>query len=384
MQVNRPFTAILIGFLLSIAGCDERKNATAEPAVPDVDVVTLQAESINVTSKLPGRIVPFEIAEIRPQVGGIILHRLFNEGSHVYKGEPLYQIDPKPLQAELDLAKANQAKAQSAAENARATFNRVSSLFKSHYVSRQDYDTASASAKEAQANLLAAKAAVERATINLHYAMVTSPLNGLSGKSTVTVGALVTPGQEQALITVQRLDPVYVDVTQSVNDFLHLKEELEQGAIEQTQGQATTWLELNNGKRYKHAGKLQFSDLTVDEKTGSVTLRAIFPNPDSTLLPGMYVNAVLSEGTRHNSLLVPQEAVTRNASGGATALILDRDSTVQLREINATKAIGDKWLVTSGLHPGDRVIVSGLQKIQPGIKARAVNDPTASSPSSSQ
>lgn len=258
--------------------------------------------------------------------------------------------------------------------------NRFTSLFKSHYVSQQDYDEAQTNAKEAQANLQVAKAAVESARINLNYASVTSPLSGLSGKSTVTIGALVTANQGQALVTVQRLDPIYVDVTQSANDFLRLKTDMEQGIIEQSQGQATAILEFDNGKQYAHTGKLQFSDLTVDETTGSVTLRAIFPNPDNTLLPGMYVTAVLSEGIQRNVLLVPQEAVTRNASGKATTLILDPENIVQSREIIATKAIGDKWLVTSGLHPGDRVIISGLQQIRPGIKAHALPSPLDSNP----
>ncbi|HGW6102148.1 TPA: efflux RND transporter periplasmic adaptor subunit [Citrobacter werkmanii] len=380
MQIKRKFAVIGLLNLLFIGGCDDSKNTLPQPAVPDVGVITLQAESINITSKLPGRIVPFEIAEIRPQVGGIILSRQFKEGSKVNAGEQLFQIDSAPLLAELDRAKGNLAKAQSAADNNRLTLDRYRTLLKSNYVSQQDYDTAQANAKEAQANLVVAKAAVQSARINLNYASVTSPLSGLSGKPAVTIGALVTANQAQALVTVQRLDPVYVDVTQSANDFLKLKTDMEQGVIEQSQGQVTALLEFDNGKRYAHTGKLQFSDLTVDETTGSVTLRAIFPNPDNTLLPGMYVTAVLNEGIQHHVLLVPQEAVTRNASGKATTLILDAENIVQLREITAAKAIGDKWLVTSGLHPGDRVIVSGLQHIRPGIKAHALPSPLESNP----
>lgn len=380
MQLKTKFALICLVNLWAISGCDDSQDTTHQDSVPTVGVITLKAESVNITSKLPGRIVPFEIAEIRPQVGGIILSRQFKEGSRVTEGQSLYQIDPAPLLAELDRAEGERARAESAADNSRLTLNRFTSLLKSHYVSRQDYDTAQANAKEAQANLLVAKAAVESAKINLKYASVTSPLTGLSGKSTVTTGALVTANQEQALVTVQRIDPVYVDVTQSANDFLKLKTDLEQGVLEQNQGQATTLLEFDNGKRYAHAGKLQFSDLTVDETTGSVTLRAIFPNPDNTLLPGMYVTAVLNEGIQHHVLLVPQEAVTRNASGKATTFILDPENIVQLREITAAKAIGDKWLVTSGLHPGDRVIISGLQQIRPGVKAHAISAPSESHP----
>lgn len=380
MQIKRKFAVIGLVNILFVVGCDDSKNAPPHTVIPDVGIITLKEESVNITSKLPGRIVPYEVAEIRPQVGGIILSRQFKEGSTVNAGEPLYQIDPAPLLVELDRAKGSLAKAQSAADNSRLTLNRFTSLLKSHYVSQQDYDEAQTNAKEAQANLQVAKAAVESARINLNYASVTSPLSGLSGKSTVTIGALVTANQGQALVTVQRLDPIYVDVTQSANDFLRLKTDMEQGIIEQSQGQATAILEFDNGKQYAHTGKLQFSDLTMDETTGSVTLRAIFPNPDNTLLPGMYVTAVLSEGIQRNVLLVPQEAVTRNASGKATTLILDPENIVQSREIIATKAIGDKWLVTSGLHPGDRVIISGLQQIRPGIKAHALPSPLDSNP----
>lgn len=384
MQVKRIFAAIcMLNFILT-SGCDDIDNTKSLPAQPNVSVITLKTESVNVTSKLPGRVVPFEIAEIRPQVGGIILSRLFKEGSSVNKGDSLYQVDPAPLQAELDRATGSLVKVEAAAESTRLTLNRYTSLLKSHYISRQDYDNAVANAKEENANLLVAKAALESAKINLNYADVTSPLSGLTGKSTVTIGALVTPNQSQALVTVQRLDPVYVDITQSVNDFLRLRTEMEQGLIEQNQGLATTWLELDSGKRYAHAGKVQFSDLTVDETTGSVTLRAIFPNPDNALLPGMYVTAVLNEGAQHHVLLVPQEAVTRNSSGIATVFILNPENLVQLREINATKAIGDKWLVTAGLQPGDRVIVSGLQKIRPGIKAHPLHSSTESSAPSPQ
>ena len=238
---------------------------------------------------------------------------------------------------------------------------------------RQDYDTTRTQWNEAEANVTVAKAAVEQATINLQYANVTSPITGVSGKSSVTVGALVTANQADSLVTVQRLDPIYVDLTQSVQDFLRMKEEVASGQIKQVQGSTPVQLNLENGKRYGQTGTLKFSDPTVDETTGSVTLRAIFPNPNGDLLPGMYVTALVDEGSRQNVLLVPQEGVTHNAQGKATALILDKDDVVQLREIEASKAIGDQWVVTSGLQAGDRVIVSGLQRIRPGIKARAIS-----------
>lgn len=384
MQIKKTFAIITPISLLFVVGCDDGKKIPPHDGVPNVGIVILKPESVSITSRLSGRIVPFEIAEIRPQVGGIIIGRQFKEGENVNAGETLYQIDPAPFLTELARAEGNLAKAQSAADNSRLTLDRFTSLLKSHYVSRQDYDTLRADVKESQANLVVARAAVESAKINLNYASVTSPLSGLSGKSTVTIGALVTANQEKPLVTIQKLDPIYVDITQSANDFLHLKTEIEQGIIEQRQGHATVLLEFDNGKRYTHTGKLQFSDLTVDKTTGSVTLRAIFPNPNNTLLPGMYVTTVLNEGTQPHVLLVPQEAVTRNADGKATTLILDQDNIVKLRKITAAKAIGNKWLVTSGLHPGDRVIISGLQKIRPGIKAHAIPPSFESNPLLSQ
>lgn len=356
-----------------LTACDDKSAENAAAAQPEVGVVTLTPGTVNVMSELPGRTVPYEVAAIRPQVGGIIIKRNFIEGDKVNQGDSLYQIDPAPLQAELDSAKGTLAKALSVASNARLNFNRLAALLKTNYVSRQDYDSAQTQLSEAQANVAVAKAAVEQAAINLHYANVTSPITGISGKSSVTVGALVTANQGDALVTVQRLDPIYVDLTQSVQDFLRMKEEVASGQIKQVEGATPVQLNLENGKRYKHTGTLKFSDPTVDESTGSVTLRAIFPNPNGDLLPGMYVTALVDEGSRQNVLLVPQEGVTHNAQGKATALILDNDNVVQLREITASKAIGNQWVVTAGLQAGDRVIVSGLQRIRPGMKARAIS-----------
>ena len=371
--MNRKCLLLIPLFFSSviITACDN-KPAVKTAMEPEVGVVTLAPSSVNIKSELPGRALAFEIAEIRPQVGGIIIKRNFVEGDKVSKGESLYQIDPAPLQARLDSAKGALAKAQATANNVRLTLNRQSALIKSNYVSRQDYDTTRSQLNEAQANVAVAKADLEQATINLRYANVTSPIDGISGKSSVTVGALVTANQENALVTVQRLDPIYVDLTQSVQDFLRLKEEKANGQIAQQQGKIPVELMLENGKPYRHTGKLEFSDPAVDETTGSVTLRAVFPNPEGEILPGMYVTALLDEGSQQNVLMVPQQGITHNEQGKATALILDQENVVQLREINAVKAVGNQWLVTAGLHPGDRVIVSGLQRIRPGIKARVL------------
>lgn len=370
---------LLIPLFFSVAiitACDNQpseKNITREP---EVGIITLKPSSVDIKSELPGRAVSFEIAEIRPQVSGIIIKRNFIEGDKVSKGESLYQIDPAPLQAKLDAAKGALAKALSTTNNLRLTFQRQSALLKSNYVSRQDYDTTRSQLNEADANVAVARADVEQAAINLHYANVTSPIDGISGTSSVTVGALVTANQESALVTIQQLDPIYVDLTQSVQDFLRLKEEKSSGKIAQEKGQIPVELMLENGKPYRYTGALQFSDPAVDKVTGSVTLRAIFPNPDGEILPGMYVTALLDEGRQQNVLMVPQQGVTHNEQGKATALILDQKNRVQLREINAVKAVGNQWLVTAGLRPGDRVIVSGLQRIRPGMKARVLSSPS--------
>ena len=371
--MNRKCLLLIPLFFSSviITACDN-KPAVKTTMEPEVGVVTLAPSSVNIKSELPGRALAFEIAEIRPQVGGIIIKRNFVEGDKVSKGESLYQIDPAPLQARLDSAKGALAKAQATANNVRLTLNRQSALIKSNYVSRQDYDTTRSQLNEAQANVAVAKADLEQATINLRYANVTSPIDGISGKSSVTVGALVTANQENSLVTVQRLDPIYVDLTQSVQDFLRLKEEKANGKIAQQQGKIPVELMLENGKPYRHTGTLEFSDPAVDETTGSVTLRAIFPNPEGEILPGMYVTALLDEGSQQNVSMVPQQGITHNEQGKATTLILDQENVVQLREINAVKAVGNQWLVTAGLRPGDRVIVSGLQRIRPGSKARVL------------
>ena len=372
--MNRKCLLLIPLFFSSviITACDNKPAVKNTAIEPEVGVITLAPSSVNIKSELPGRAVSFEIAEIRPQVGGIIIKRNFIEGDKVSKGASLYQIDPAPLQAQLDSAKGALAKALATANNVRLTLNRQSALLKSNYVSRQDYDTTRSQLNEAQANVAVAKADLEQATINLRYANVTSPIDGISGKSSVTVGALVTANQQNALVTVQRLDPIYVDLTQSVQDFLRLKEEKANGKIAQQQGKIPVELMLENGKPYRHTGTLEFANPAVDETTGSVTLRAVFPNPEGEILPGMYVTALLDEGSQQNVLMVPQQGVTHNAQGKATVLLLDQENVVQLREINAVKAVGNQWLVTAGLRPGDRVIVSGLQRIRPGVKARVL------------
>ncbi|MEG0867005.1 MAG: efflux RND transporter periplasmic adaptor subunit [Hafnia sp.] len=374
MNKNRGLTPLAAVLMLSgsllLTGCNDGNEQKGQQSAPEVGVVTLKAEPLNITTELPGRTSAYRIAEVRPQVGGIILKRNFVEGSDIQAGSSLYQIDPATYQAAYDSARGDLAKAEAAANIARLTVNRYKTLVGTKYISQQEYDTAVADARQADAAVTAAKAAVETARINLAYTKVTSPINGRIGKSSVTEGALVTSNQVNALATVQQLDPIYVDVTQSSNDFLRLKEELANGTLEQEGGKAKVELILENGQKYPQVGALEFSDVTVDESTGSITIRAVFPNPKGDLLPGMFVRARLDEGIKNNALLVPQQGVTRNPRGEATVMVVGADNKVENRTVTAAQAIGDKWLVTAGLKSGDKVIVTGLQKIRPGVQVK--------------
>ncbi|MBN3162394.1 efflux RND transporter periplasmic adaptor subunit [Pectobacterium brasiliense] len=377
MNKNRGLTPLAAVLMLSgglmLAGCDDGNNQQggAQQQMPEVGIVTLKTEALNVMTELPGRTSAYRIAEVRPQVGGIILKRNFVEGSDVKAGASLYQIDPATYQASYNSAKGSLAQAQAQAEIARLTVNRYKPLLGTNYVSKQDYDQAVATSRQADAAVQAAKAAVDTAQINLAYTKVNSPIEGRVGKSTVTEGALVATGQATALTTVQQLDPIYVDVTQSSNDFLQLKKELENGTLKQSEGKANVHLLLENGTEYTEAGTLEFSDVTVDETTGSITLRAIFPNPQHNLLPGMFVRARLDSGVNPTALLVPQQGVSRDPRGQATAMVVGEGDKVEPRTLKTSKAVGDKWLVTEGLKAGDRVIVTGLQKIRPGAQVKA-------------
>ncbi|PXV73610.1 efflux RND transporter periplasmic adaptor subunit [Pantoea sp. PNA 03-3] len=365
-----PLAAVLMlsgSFVLT--GCDGNKSdQAAQQQPPEVGVVTVKSEPLKISTELPGRTLAYRIAEVRPQVSGIILKRNFIEGSEIKAGESLYQIDPATYQASYDSAKADLAKAEANARIAQLTVNRYKPLLGTKYISQQDYDNAVATAAQNNAAVQAAKANVETARINLAYTKVSSPISGRIGKSSVTEGALVQSGQTTALATVQQLDPMYVDVTQSSEDFLRLRSELESGQLKQNDGKANVTLLMQNGKNYAQPGTLEFSDVTVDQTTGSITLRAIFPNPDKALLPGMFVRARLDEGTNPNALLVPQQAVTRTPTGDASVMVVGADNKVEARKIKAAQAIGDKWLVTEGLKAGERVIFTGLQRAKPGAQ----------------
>ncbi|MCR4551811.1 efflux RND transporter periplasmic adaptor subunit [Enterobacter hormaechei] len=370
----------LSGFIVCAAlltGCDGQENPQQHAQAPQVSVHIVKSAPLAVTTELPGRTDAYRVAEVRPQVSGIILHRNFTEGSDVKAGESLYQIDPATYQAAYDNAKGELVKAQAAANIAHLTVKRYVPLVGTQYVSKQEYDQAVATAQQADASVVAAKAGVESARINLAYTKVTSPINGRIGKSSVTEGALATNGQATALATVQQLDPIYVDVTQSSSDFMRLKQQtsLQKGDTSSVE------LLMENGQPYPLKGTLQFSDVTVDESTGSITLRALFPNPQHMLLPGMFVRARIDEGTQPDAILVPQQGVTRTPRGDATVLVVNEKNQVESRTVVAPQAIGDRWLITEGLKNGDRVIISGLQKVRPGVTVVAIPD-TAATPAS--
>lgn len=364
-------TAILAATLL-LSGCGKSKSAAPPPGgPPEVGIVVVKPEKVSLTTELSGRTVPLLVAEVRPQVGGIILKRLFTEGSDVKAGQVLYQIDPAAYAAAHASAKAAQARVEASLMSLRLTEERYRDLVKIKAVSQQDYDNASALLKQAEAELAAAKAAVETARINLAYTGITAPISGRIGRSSVTTGALVTANQEGALATIQQLSSMYVDVTQSTADLLKLKQNLANGVMKKSDS-AQVKLLLEDGSPYPLTGTLKFSEVTVDPGTGSVTLRAVFPNPKQTLLPGMFVRAVVVEGVNENAILIPQRGVTRNPKGDAVVMTVGAEEKAEPRPIKVARTVGDSWLVSDGLKAGDRVILEGLQKARPGTPVKAV------------
>jgi len=339
--------------LFALTACSHKQEAPPAPPPAAVKVITLQNQSVSLTTELPGRTVAYRVAEIRPQVSGVIQKRMFVEGSDVKAGQQLYQIDPAPYLAAYESAAALAASAKSQAE-------RFKPLAEVNAVSKQDYDNAVATAAQN-------KASADTARINLVYTKLLSPISGRIGRSAVTEGALVTANQTTALATVQQLDPIYVDVTQPSAVLLRLKRELAAGQlVAASSTEAEVRLTLEDGSHYGPRGKLQFTEVSVDETTGSVTLRALFPNPDKLLLPGMFVHEQIEEGRRNDALLVPQLAITHNQKGEPTALVVGPDNKVELRTLTTERALGDKWVVTSGLKAGERVIVEGIQFAKPG------------------
>ena len=359
----RPaFVGLLAVFLPLMSGCGRSPPPNRPP--PDVGVVIIKAEPVSLTTVLPGRTDPFEQSDVRPQVNGLLLKRLFTEGALVKAGQPLYQIDPGPYRAAYNNAVA-------ALADARAKADRYAMLEKENAVAQQDYDDARAAWKEAAANL-------DTARINLNYTRIVAPITGRIGRSAVTEGALVTANQTTALATIDTLDPIYVDITQSASELLNLKLAVARGrVVSNSRLEAPVTLELDNGTKYPLEGKLEFSEVTVDQTTGAVTLRALFANPDGVLLPGMFVRATIVEGVETKAVLAPQQGVSRDEKGDPVCYVVVNGKAV-LRPIRVSRAIGDKWLVTQGLAPGDALIVEGLQRVEPNAPVHAVHAGTGS------
>ncbi|MBO1074548.1 efflux RND transporter periplasmic adaptor subunit [Roseomonas marmotae] len=361
---------VLLLALPLLAACKDEVQA-ARPAAPPppVSVIRLQPESVAIRTVLPGRTAPYQVAEIRPQVSGLLQEKLFREGAAVEAAQPLFQIDPAPYRAALASAEANQARAEATLQDARATTSRYRPLVGQNAVSRMAYDKAIATQAQAEAEVAGAKAAVQSARIDLERTRITSPISGRTGRSNLTVGALVTANQAAELLTVTQLDPILVDVTQPAEALLRLRREMQEGLMRRGEDDTVeVRLALGDGTEYPLPGRLQFAEATVDRDTGSVTMRAVFPNPDGMLMPGMFVRARLEAGVAQNALLVPQQAVTRNARGEATTLVVDEQGAVRQRVIETRQAIGNQWLVTSGLSAGERVVVQGMQRVRDGVK----------------
>jgi membrane fusion protein, multidrug efflux system len=358
---------------LLVVGALGCRTAPPPRGLPEVAIQTIRTERAVLTTELPGRTSPFLVAEIRPQVSGLIQKRLFQEGSDVTAGAVLYQIDPAPYQAALDQATAALAVAEAGLPSIRSRAERLRNLVAIHAVGQQDAEDAEDAHRRAVANVAAARATLESARINLAYTPIKAPISGRTGKSSVTVGALVTAYQPVPLATVQQLDPIYVDVTQSTSDQLNLRRGIESGRLKSDAGDSRkVKLLLEDGTTYPLEGRLQFRDVTVEPATGAVTLRLVFPNPKHVLLPGMFVRAIVEDGVDEQAILAPQQGVTRDTKGNATALVLDKSDKVEQRILVVDRAIGDKWLVTGGLAAGDRLIVEGLQKVRPGLTVKAV------------
>jgi membrane fusion protein, multidrug efflux system len=370
MQFKPAVTALVAAITLAslLSGCKKEEAAPA-PQTPQVGVVTLKTQPFTLTTDLPGRTTSYRSAEVRPQVNGIILKRYFKEGSDVKEGQQLYQIDPAIYESSVLSAKATLQSAKSLAD-------RYKQLVAEQAVSRQEYDNAEAARLEAEA-------ALKTAQVNLRYTKVLAPLSGRIGRSLFTEGALVTSGQANALAVITQLDPIYVDVTQSSVEMLELRRDLADGRLKKAgENAAKVKLTLPDGSEYPLEGRLEFTEVSVDETTGSVTLRAVFPNPDSVLLPGMFVHAQLEAGINSDAILAPQIGVTHNAKGEPTALIVGPDNKVELRVLQATRTVGSDWLVEKGLNAGDRLITDGLQYVRPGAEVKIMDKTPGATPAS--
>jgi membrane fusion protein (multidrug efflux system) len=374
LKSNKTAGLGLLAVTVLLAAC--AKDAGAPPPPPEVTVITLQPRAISITDQLPGRTTAFRVAEVRPQVTGIVKKRLFTEGGEVQAGQQLYQIDAGSYRATLNSADAALQRAEAQAVSARLLQERYAPLLAANAVSKQENDDAIAARARAEADVAAARAQVDNARINVVYTQVLSPITGRIGRALVTEGALVTSEQPSPLATVQQLDPIYVDITQSSTEMLRLQRQLASGELVKTDdNQAEVGLTLEDGTLYAERGRLKVSEVSVDPSTGSVVLRAVFPNPRRELLPGMFVRAQLTRGTRSAALLVPQRGVSHNQKGEATVLVVEKDDKVAEKVVTADRAINGEWLITAGLSAGERVIVDGLQKAKPGSQVSPIPAP---------
>jgi membrane fusion protein (multidrug efflux system) len=380
---HRFTLSMIVSIAVSLAACGpagpERGLDGSAGSAPQVSVVTLEAAPLTLTTKLPGRIVAYRVAEIRPQVSGIIQQRRFTQGDDVTAGDVLYQIDPAQYQANFDQAQATLGVAEANLPAQKSRAERLQKMVAARAASQQDADDAIAAWHRAEANVKAAEAALELARVNLAYTPITAPITGRIGASRVTEGALVTAYQPVALAVIQQIDPVYVDVTQSTAEVLRLQKALGRGGLMEGEGAGRVSLILEDGSTYEHDGELAFRDVSVNSATGSVTVRIVFPNPGQVLLPGMFVRAVVQEGVMSAAVLVPQQGVTRNTRGEAIALVVRADNTVEERMLQIDRAVGADWLVTGGLVPGEKLIVEGSLNVRPGSTVNPVDFGKASS-----
>ena len=372
LKMSVVFVALLGGLVLG--GCDRQQKSPPPRPAQEVSVVTMQPQKIVLTTELPGRTSAFRVAVIRPQVSGLILKRLFTEGSDVKAGQALYQIDPAPFQAALDNAKAALSRSEANLSAIRLKAERLRELLADKAVSQQDYDNATAALKQTEADIEYWKAMVKSARINLGFTRITAPISGRIGRSQVTEGAIVTAYQPVAMATIQQMDPMFVDVPQSTTDLLRLRNLLKSGQLDQNgASQKKVGLIMDDDTTYPWKGTLQFRGVTVEPSTGTVVLRIVFSNPENILLPGMFVRAIVKEGVNKQAILIPQQAVSRDPKGNPLALVVDSQSKVEQRQLTIDRAIGNKWLVISGLTPGERVIVEGVLKVRPGATVKAVS-----------
>ena len=383
-KINSIVISCIVALALFLTGCGRRGAVPAMPP-PEVSIITVKTEKIVLTTELPGRTTAYLVAEVRPQVGGIVQKRLFEEGTEVKEGDILYQIDPSLYQATYDRAKAELGKAEAKIIPLKNKYERHKVLIESKAISQQDFDNTVSDFNTGVAEIQVCKAAVDTARINLEYTKVVAPISGRIGKSHVTVGALVTANHLFPLSTIQQLDPIYVDVTQSSANFLRLKRSVLEGLVKSNNVKgAKVKLSYEDGSPYPLDGEMQFSDVSVDQSTGSYTLRIVFPNPDSALLPGMYVRAMVEEGIIEDAILVPHQAVTRNMRGEPAVFIADSADKVEIRKLSVDRSIGDNWLIKEGLRPGDRVIIEGVQMIRPGVQVKVIPFGAQATPSATQ